>query len=198
MKNINPHNKDEFNPNIQFDAFTFGIEEGGLRSKSAISTMVCYILSNIDEPLTVEIISSALVQGKIANYFEVCDSIDKLKANGQIIENRDGTLTPTSACKEATSLVEKDLPITVREKSIEICQRVLAKEIFKKENKVTVEKSSDRYKVTMHVSDKDRDFMELSMYVPTESQAQTIKEKFLSNPVRVYENLIGTLFSPEE
>lgn len=198
MKNINPNNREEFNPNLQFDAFTFGIEEGGLRSKSAISTMVCYILTNIEEPLSVKTICDALLDGKIANYFEICDSIDKLKNNGQIIENADGTLSATTACKEATLLVEKDLPITLREKSIECCQRALAKEIYKKENKVFIERTDNGYSINMHVSDKNNDFMELTLNVPTKLQAQTIEERFLQNPVRVYETFINTLFDENE
>lgn len=198
MKNINPNNREEFNPNLQFDAFTFGIEEGGLRAKSAISTMVCYILSNIEEPLSVKTITSALTDGGIANYFEICDSIDKLIAKKQIIEHADGTLTATDACKEATALIENDLPITLREKSIACCHKVIARELYKKENKVTIEKTESGYCIKMHVSDKTKDFMELSLTVPTKLQAQTIEEKFLQNPVKVYENLIDTLFEESD
>lgn len=87
MQNLNPKDG-AYNPGLQFDAFTAGIEDGGLRAKSSISAMVCYILANIEKPLSIKNITDALTAGCIANYFEICDSIDRLKAAGQIVEKR--------------------------------------------------------------------------------------------------------------
>ena len=42
MQNLNPKDG-AYNPGLQFDAFTAGIEDGGLRAKSSISAMVCYL-----------------------------------------------------------------------------------------------------------------------------------------------------------
>ena len=67
----------EFNPALQFDAFTAGIEEGGLRSSSSITIIVCYILANCQKKITAQNIIDALVSGKIANYFEVSNAISK-------------------------------------------------------------------------------------------------------------------------
>ena len=88
MQNLNPKDG-TYNPGLQFDAFTAGIEDGGLRAKSSISAMVCYILANIEKPLSIKNITDALTAGCIANYFEICDSIDRLKAAGQIVEKDD-------------------------------------------------------------------------------------------------------------
>ena len=112
-KNLNPKDG-AYNPG-QFDAFTAGIEDGGLRAKSSISAMVCYILANIEKPLSIKNITDALTAGCIANYFEICDSIDRLKAAGQIVE-KDDRLYATPQCKAAVELIENDLPLTMREK----------------------------------------------------------------------------------
>ena len=77
MQNLNPKDG-AYNPGLQFDAFTAGIEDGGLRAKSSISAMVCYILANIEKPLSIKNITDALTAGCIANYFEICDSIDRI------------------------------------------------------------------------------------------------------------------------
>ena len=45
----------EYNPAMQFDAFTGGIEEGGLRSSSSISLLACYIIAKSKERLTAKI-----------------------------------------------------------------------------------------------------------------------------------------------
>ena len=61
----------EYNPALQFDAFTAGIEDGGLRSSSSIAILACYIIARSEEKLTKKNVVDALVEGKIANYFEL-------------------------------------------------------------------------------------------------------------------------------
>ncbi len=185
----------EFNPAMQFDAFTAGIEDGGLRSSSSISIIVCYILANCSEKITAQNIIDAMVVGKIANYFEISNAISKMKNKGYIEEQEDGTLKITADCRFLVDLVENDLPITVREKSIELVRKLAAIDVNKKENKVIIEKAdAGKYLITMHISDVDCDFMELKLYVASETQAVVIKEKFEQNPAAVYENLINSIF----
>ena len=184
----------EFNPALQFDAFTAGIEEGGLRSSSSITIIVCYILANCQKKITAQNIIDALVSGKIANYFEVSNAISKMVKKGHIIENSDGTLSITDNCRFLVDIVENDLPLTIREKSIEMVSKLAEVEINKKENKVSIEKTESGYKITLHVSDVDSDFMVLTLNVPTEAQAVVIKEKFQQKPTEVYMNLMNSIF----
>ena len=39
---------------MQFDAFTGGVEPGGLRSQSDIRLLICYMLASVQEPLSKE------------------------------------------------------------------------------------------------------------------------------------------------
>ncbi|MCD7796304.1 MAG: DUF4364 family protein [Clostridiales bacterium] len=187
-----------YNPTMQFDAFTAGIEEGGLRSTASITIISCYILAHCDEKITAKNIIESLVEGKIANYFEISDAVSKMIKTGHFTEDEDGYLHISDECRYSVSLVENDLPLTIREKSIELVRKTAKHEIYKKENRVEIEKADKQYKVTMHVSDKDADFMELSLYVPSEVQAQVIKEKFQTHPAEVYEALIDAIFSQED
>ncbi len=184
----------EFNPALQFDAFTAGIEDGGLRSSSSIAIIACYILANCGEKITAKNIVDALVEGKIANYFEISNAVAKMIKKGHFIEDENGFLEITDDCRYSVDLVENDLPITIREKSIALVRKIVKREIYKKENRVDIEKADKGFTVTMHVSDKNCDFMVLSLYVPTEAQAQVIKEKFHSHPAEVYETLMNALF----
>lgn len=184
----------EYNPALDFDAFTGGIEDGGLRSSSTISILVCYILANCEEKITAANITDALVDGKIVNYFEASNAIAKMIKKGHFIEDEQGYLTITRDCKFAVDIVEKDLPITIRERSIALVRKIAAEEIYKKENKVEINKVDDGYEITMHVSDIDKDFMVLTLRVPTIAQAELIKEKFQQKPAKIYENLMTSLF----
>ncbi len=184
----------ENNPMLKFDAFTYGIEDGGLRSTDAIKFMVCYIIANSNVKITTDTIVKTMVEGNIANYFEVSDAISFLQKHNNIIQDEKGFLSLTESSKNATEIVEKDLPITLRKKSIELSRKIVNKEIFSKENKVEIEKSDNGFYITLNVSDGNTDFMNLKLFVSTETQAQVIKESFLDNPLEVYENLINSIF----
>ena len=185
----------EYNPALQFDAFTAGIEDGGLRSSSSIAILACYIIARSEEKLTKKNVVDALVEGKIANYFEITSAISKMIKTDNLVEGEDGYLSVKSKCAFNVDMLENDLPITIREKAVELAAKTERLEIYKKENKATVEKDGDKYKVTLHVSDKNCDFMVLSLYFPSEAQAQVVKEKFQTHPGEVYENLINSIFS---
>lgn len=188
----------EYNHKLEFDAFTGGIEDGGLRSSSAIEILACYILANCSEKITAQNIIDAMVIGKIANYFEISNAIAKMIKNGKFIEDKDGYLIITDDCRFAVEIVENDLPITIRERSVEIVRKIVKREIDAKENKATIEKVNDQFRITMHVSDKDRDFMVLSLYTPSEAQAEVIRDKFREHPAEIYENLINSIFDIKE
>ncbi len=196
MDNIeNELNKEEIlDGNLVFDAFTYGIEDGGLRSQSEISMIICYVLTNSETKLSKKVIIDTMTEGAIANYFETTSAISKLIKNGIVIEDENGYLTATKECKKATEMVEKDLPLSIREKSIKLSAKLAVSELYRKENKVEIVEENDSYSVILHVTDKDKDYMVLKLTVPTIAQADTIKEKFLADPVRIYNNLISSLF----
>lgn len=196
MDNIeNELNEDEvLDGNLVFDAFTYGIEDGGLRSQSEISMIICYVLTNSETKLSKKVIIDTMTEGAIANYFETTSAVSKLIKNGIVIEDEKGYLTATKECKKATEMVEKDLPLSIREKSIKLSAKLAVSELYRKENKVEIVEENDSYSVILHVTDKDKDYMVLKLTVPTIAQADTIKEKFLNDPVRIYNNLISSLF----
>ena len=57
--------------NNEFDAFSQGVEPGGLRSKTQIKLLVNYLVANIREPINSSTIIEALQVHGLANYFEV-------------------------------------------------------------------------------------------------------------------------------
>lgn len=181
--------------NLNFDAYTYGIEPGGLRSKSDINAIICYAVAKSKVKLTIKNICDTMVEGGIANYFEVMDAFSRLLKNEIITEDEKGFLIPSHHCEQLLEIVERDLPLTIREKSINIATRLAAKEIYTKENRVDIEKSEIGFNVTMHITDKGQDFMVLTLNVPSMEQAEIIKDKFLDDPVKVYDNLVNSLFS---
>ena len=185
-------------PALRFDAFMGGVKDGGLRSVSSISIMVCYIVANMNGRVTAEVIMQAMDEGMLANHFEVANAISKLIEAGTITEAEDGALTLNANAKESIDLVEKDLPFTVRERSIHLVQKILAKETYKKENEVVIVNNGGTYTVNMKIAGDKTDYLKLSLYAPTIEQANTIKERFLTDPVKFYDTVIEAIFANEE
>lgn len=192
----NPNNDD---PALRFDAFMGGVKDGGLRSVSSISIMVCYIVANMNGLVTAEVITRAMDEGMLANHFEVASAISKLIENKTIIEAEDGALSLNTDIKASIDLVEKDLPLTVREQSMHLVQKIIAKETYKRENEVIIIKNSDgTYTVKMTIAYGGKSYLDLSLYAPTIEQANSIKERFITSPVKVYDTVIEAIFANEE
>ena len=187
--------QNEIDPKLRFDAFTAGIQDGGLRSVSSISLIVCYIIANINGRVTADNITQTMDEGMFANHFEVADAISKLKKSGVITESDDGALSLVNVSKANIELIEIDLPLTVRENSIKLCQKIIAKEKYKRENNVSIVPKDKGFVVNLHISDKETDFLSLQLFASTKEQAEMIKDKFISDPIKVYETLIEAIFN---
>lgn len=184
--------------NLDFDALTYGITEGGLRSTLEINLLICYVVVNSKKRLTDKIIIDTMVEGEIANYFETANALERLKKKKIIVESDEGFLLPGKNCKNLMDLVENDLPFTIRKKSINLSAKLAVKELYRKENNVETEKTEDGYKVTMHIKDLGKDFMSITLHLPTSAQADMVKERFYDNPVRVYDAVLEALFKEDE
>ena len=69
---------------MEFDAFTGGIELGGLRNRDDIRLLICYILKSVDTPLTRQMLNDAMQEDGLANFFEVGQAIEELLKTGNI------------------------------------------------------------------------------------------------------------------
>ena len=194
MNNDNIDNKD---PMLRFDALMAGVKNGGLRSKGSINLLVCYIVSTLEGRVKAETITTALEESELANYFEVAGSISRMINSGVVVENEDGTLSLGDTKGAPIDMIEKDLPLTVREESIRLCQKIIAKEDFERDNKVEITKTDRGYEVSLCVSDSNTDFMRLTLFASSVEQAEVIKDKFITNPVAVYETMIDSIFDNE-
>lgn len=63
---------------MEYDAFTGGVAPGGLRSKSDIRILICYMLKSVNAPLSGDDIIKVLQEKSLANYFEASDALSAL------------------------------------------------------------------------------------------------------------------------
>lgn len=148
---------------MQRDAFTGGVEPGGLWNKNDIRILLCYILASVNAPLSRESISE-IVQGKaLANYFEVGDALESLQKQGNVLCDADGNFTVTDSGREIAANLDATLPLSVRDKALEAAMRLVAEAKARRENRVELHPDENGYRVTCHISGGETDLMSGSM-----------------------------------
>ncbi len=180
---------------MAFDTFDEGIVLGGMRSKTEIRTLICYLIKSVNVPLSKEMVVNALMEKGLANYFETSACFDDLIKNGNIVpdeENSSLYRNSPNGDMIATQL-EDTLAPTVKERATECVLGLLKRQQLESENKVTIEKCENGYNVICSISGGDMDLLKFSLYVPDISQARLIRKNFYKNPDMIYSVMIAML-----
>lgn len=180
---------------MAFDTFDEGISLGGMRSKTEIRTLICYLFVKVNIPMTKETIINALGQKALANYFESSSCFDDLvkHKNLELVDNEKGLYFVTSAGKMISEQLEDTLALTVKEKACECTLSLLEKERIEKENVVTIDKVDNGYMVNCCISGGDMDLMKFSLFVPDINQARLVRKNFHKNPLMFYNTFIAMI-----
>lgn len=174
------------------DAISAGVAPGGLQSRTEIRVLICYLLHNSSVPLPLDRIKELLHFEGIANYFETTFAISDLEDNGNIgvvtEENGLKFYIATGDCKNIAEALGNSVPLTVRERTIEIAESVTARHNNERDNKVIKEKTENGIYITCSVMDGSRELVSVKLLVPDDESADTVKENFLKNPMQVLIN----------
>lgn len=178
---------------MDFDAFTAGIEPGGLRTKNEIRILICYLLASAGAPLAKDDIIAILQGNGLANYFEVADAVAEMAEKGLL--SREGTDPELFTVSETGQVVAKQLdsvlPPSVRDRAAGAAVSLLAEAKRKRENRVEFVRLENGYNVVCHISGGSTDLMSLSLYVPDLYQARVVEKNFHRSPETVYRMLLA-------
>ncbi|MBR5234464.1 MAG: DUF4364 family protein [Clostridia bacterium] len=184
---------------FKLDAFPVDETSGGLRSTEKIRIIICYILINSESSLSRDDVLSSLYDNGIANYFEISQAIDNLIDVGAV-HIEDGIIICDEKGVKIAKELENELSVYIKNKAVRAAKLTALYEKRKKENEVSITRLSNknyRLDITLNSGldndgEKDR-LMDLSLYVTDSIQAESLKNSFLNNPVRVYEKVIEAL-----
>lgn len=184
-----------------FDAFNAGVKAGGLRNRSEIRLLVCYLLSAIDAPVEKDVLVNAVIGEGLANFFELNEAIDELLHTGNV-QAADGdaeALTVTDAGRHSAELLETTLPRSVREQAVNATLRLMKLARNRRQNHVQIDALPDGgCNVTFLLEDEKTEWMRLTVYVADRLQAETVRSNFLEDPVRLYASILDALTKPLE
>lgn len=180
---------------MAFDAFTAGVDPGGLRTKNEIRILICYLLNSVDAPLAKDDIIEILQDNALANYFEVADAIAEMSEKGILLPSKGntGAFILSKDGKMIAKQLDTALPPSVRDKAVGAAIRLLAKAKRERENHVEFIKKEHGYQVTCHISGGNMDLMSISLDVPDLYQANMVKRNFYRSPETVYRMLLALL-----
>ena len=178
---------------MEYDAFTGGVAPGGLRSKSDIRILICYMLKSVNAPLSGDDIIKVLQEKSLANYFEASDALSALVSLGNVTREEDNTYVLTKRGKSVADDLEQLIPSSVRDKAVAAATALLASAKMERENVATIVRTENGYNVTCHISGGEMELMSLTVYVPDLYQAREVKKNFHRDPQRVYNLMLAAL-----
>ena len=186
---------------MQNNAFTAGIDPGGLTNDYEIKILVCYILEKIKRHMTFSEINYILQSEGLANYFEYAEAISELLSSGHIVDISQGEgeqrFRLSDLGVKTARTFEKNIPLSVREKSMRAAEEYYLRQRIEKENQVKIEKVSDGYRLSLCFSDSGSDLLNLSLFVTTEKECEQIKKRFLCDPTIFYRGIIALVTGDE-
>lgn len=180
---------------MNFDAFTAGVEPGGLRSQSDIRLLICYMLASVKEPLAKNDIVMVLQDNGLANYFEAASALSDVltKHNADVLPDDPELCVANENTVEISHQLDTTLPPAVRDRAVSGALNLLAMAKRERENKVEIEKTEQGYNVTCHISGGSQDMMSFTLLVPDQFQARIVKKNFHRNPELVYRVMLSLM-----
>lgn len=182
------------------NAFTAGIQPGGLTNDFEVQVFVCYLLMHIGTPVSFSQLSEIVQTDGMVNYFEFASAVSQLKEAGKleitVLENGEEQLSLTETGLAAAKAFEHSVPLTIREKGIEVSGSFFSNKRIMEENYVEIEQVQDGYQITLVVSDVGSDLMRLTLFAPGIKQCENIRQAFLKNPVAAYQSVLALFTGP--
>ena len=176
---------------MDFDAFNAGVDFGGLRSKSDIRVLLCYLLCQVKAPLSQNDIVAVLCENGFANYFEVVDSLSVLTSAGSVSKDNEGNFISNDLTSEIAVRLGTTLPNSIREQAVIFATELLAAAKRARENKVIISETENGYQIECHISGGKQDLMSFTLYVPNLQQAKLVEKNFLKDPEVFYRAILA-------
>lgn len=181
---------------MEKDAVSAGVEPiGGLFNTAEIKILICYILNTIKEPVPANMLGNLLHYEGIANAFEVSDAIATLTENGQLVlvNESDDTYTVTDKGTNVAETLKTSLSFSVKERACAAALKMMARFKNARDTDIKIIKEDDDTYIRCTALDGNKPLISVKMLVADDTQALSIKERFLNNSSEIYSSIIELL-----
>ena len=174
------------------DAFSAGVEPGGLYTSQEIKILICYMLLGVGDLRERQMVTELIAGNGMANFFETAAAVDELARQGHLTEE-EGRISLTETGRQVGDTLAGMIPYTLRERSVKAALQLLTRIRREQENTVELEKLDHGYRVTCTIQDSASPLMSVSLRVADDMQAGLIRENFLDDPTLLYRSLLAIL-----
>ncbi len=182
---------------MNIDTFDEGIAPGGVRTKSEIKILICYLYNSVKDKMSKELVMNAIMEDELANYFESTCAFQELIDNKTLVESGkidgEAAYVMTENGKMIADQLDTALAYSVKEKAYKCAVRLLAERKTARENKVEFVKKDNGYDVVCRISGGSVELLSFTIYAPDYEQAKLIKKSFLSYPQTVYKTMLALM-----
>ncbi len=176
------------------NAFSGGVDFGGLKNDKEIKVLICYILHSIKSPITAPQLYEAVISQELVNYFELSNALEKNIKADLVSEDENGFLSITKAGQEVASELDYLLPYTVAQKAIKSTISLLQYDTLKKEHLTNIKKTENgSFILECSIETKDFTAFQMNINMPSEAMAKLAKEKFILNAQDIYKMVLGVI-----
>ena len=182
---------------MSFNACVGGVQPGGLTNDFEVKILICYLLDNMEQPLSFDQLNEILQSTGLVNYFEFAESLSDLLKSGHLREETDDEGQQVYAITEVGSVTaqtfKKTLPLSVREKTIEAARHLAEVHKCMDEVEINYQSVPDGYILQMVMKDIGSDLLDMKVFLPTEEECLQVKERIESDPASLYANIVALL-----
>lgn len=176
-------------------SFSNGIDPGGLRTVDEVKLLILFLISKFNNTLNKDQVIEIVSISGITNYFILVSAFESIIKDRLIDISEDNFLRIDSNNNRDIELIENEIPFSVRQKIVNITAGYLLKLKREKENSVKISEVHNGYNIEISFLDDKDEIMKIVLYVADYEQAHSVKEKFLSDPVKIYSNIVSLLMT---
>ena len=182
---------------MPFNAFVGGVQPGGLTNELEVKILICYLLDNMEQPLSFDQLNEILQSTGLVNYFEFAEALSDLLKSGHLRQEQDNEGQEVYAITEVGSVMsqtlKKTLPLGVREKTIETARHLAEVHKCMDEVEIHYQPAPDGYILQMVMKDIGSDLLDMKVFLPTEEECIQVKERIENDPATLYANILALL-----
>ncbi len=175
--------------------YPYGVKPGGLTTLREVKLIILFLLKEAGRFVPKETVVGILTDNALANYFDITAALYDLEKLSYTSSDK-GAYSLQSSGLEVILELSDELPLSVRTAVSNAVKNTVNKEPSSAVN-AHIEQREDGYVVHLSIHDVGSDLLGMSIFMPTLSYAETVRENFLLSPENCYKRLLKLLVGEE-
>lgn len=155
--------------------------------------LILFAMSRLTLPVTLDTLTQIIMHDERIGYFDITESVERL-VKAKLLQLADGKYTITVKGRESSTILEKDLPRSVRLKVEEAAKCVNIED--KKDSLIVTrfeQGENGGYNVVMSLADGAGEILNIALYTASREQAEKLEKGFRKNAHTLYGSIVESI-----